>query len=229
MSHALSCSLIRDFEANWPLAALHRLRITVKIQCSLLREPLTFAAFLPFTILPLWYLPSLLTFSTYDFIKFIKYFVFFHLIPSCFLAFLHNQPSTPATVFSFCFLLCFWFLSSYVDLSPCVQCCPPCWFSCCCLVFPSVWSPADRRVWAGCRTGWRTSSTPQCRLWGAPYRPDGSALAAKTEVMWINQKTNKQTHSTCLCLSLSRVSMTIKGHIWWFSCFLWSCVLLVID
>lgn len=67
---------------------------------------------------------------------------------------------------------------SHSLLSPCVRCCPPCLSSCCCPVCPSVWSPADRRVWAGCRTAWRTSSTPQCRLLAMLCRPGGSAPAA---------------------------------------------------
>lgn len=71
----------------------------------------------------------------------------------------------------------FWLFSHFL-LSPCVRCCPPCLSSCCCPVCPSVWSPADRRVWAGCRTAWRTSSTPQCRPSATLCRPGGSAPAA---------------------------------------------------
>lgn len=61
--------------------------------------------------------------------------------------------------------------------SPYERCCPQHWTSCCFPVCPSGWSRAGRKVWAGCRTVWRTSSTPRCMLWATPCRPDDSTRA----------------------------------------------------
>lgn len=73
-----------------------------------------------------------------------------------------------------------WSLKAKGDLawsSPYERCCPQHWTSCCFPVCPSEWSPAGKRVWAGCRTVWRTSSTPRCTLWATPCRPDDSTHA----------------------------------------------------
>lgn len=94
--------------------------------------------------------------------------------------------------------------------SPYERCCPQHWTSCCFPVCPSGWSRAGRKVWAGCRTVWRTSSTPRCMLWATPCRPGDSTRA--------EMETNTGKHIWRL-KKMSKFPIYPPPHIRW--CFVW--------